>query len=263
MVSTAVPDHFRIPGTFNYRDVGGLRTTAGATVRGGVLLRSAQLCRLDERGHETLRDLGVSTVHDLRGPYEAERMGADLLPDGIRLEVTPFHARIGAPHEKSAGPDQPTAREEENLAPHEARHLNLLDVYTEFPSMPLAGAAITALARSLVRGDGAVLVHCAAGKDRTGWAVATLLRAVGVTEEDILADYLLSNHAMAALADDMARNGSDATATLPASLLGVSVEYLDAATEAMHRNYGDLDGYFEAIGLTAELRAGLHTRLVG
>ncbi|NKY85967.1 tyrosine-protein phosphatase [Nocardia veterana] len=251
-MTTARPDHLHIPGTFNYRDVGGLRTASGTKIRSGVLLRSAQLCRLDERGHDILRRLGVATVHDLRGPGEADRMGVDVLPEGVRLEVTPFDSAVGSrpPHEAPA------------LPPHEApahRHLDLLQVYSQFPSLPEAGAAITAMARSLARGDGAVLVHCAAGKDRTGWAVATLLRAVGVVEDDVLADYLLSNEAVEALAADVARNSG---APLPPALLGVSVEYLAAGTEAMHRRYGNLDGYLEAIGFTPQLRAALHTRLL-
>lgn len=256
------PDHLHISGTFNYRDVGGLRTAGGGKIRTGVLLRSAQLCRLDERGHDTLRRLNVATVHDLRGPGEAARMGSDLLPAGVRLEVTPFHPDVGAaPHESGAAADAESGR-----APHEGSEtgghpLDLLAVYTEFPTMPLAGVAITAMARSLARGDGAVLVHCAAGKDRTGWAVATLLRAVGVNEDDIMADFLLSNEAAEALAADMSRNYGDA-ATIPPELLGVHSDYLTAGTDAMREQYGDLDGYLAAIGITPELRAALHTRML-
>ena len=245
-MTTARPGHLHISGTFNYRDVGGLRTANGTKIRSGVLLRSAQLCRLDERGHDTLRRLGVVTVHDLRGPTEADRMGVDLLPPGVRLELTPFDSAIGTapPHEAGAARGGP---------------LDLLDVYTGFPSMPEAGAALTAMAHSLARGDGAVLVHCAAGKDRTGWAIATLLRAVGVTEEDILTDYLLSNDAVESLAADVARNSGG---TLPTALLGVSVEYLAAGTEAMHRLHGGLDRYLETIGFTPELRTALHARML-
>src|SRR6266568_2754100 len=68
-MNTSRPDHFRIPGTFNYRDVGRLRTARGHTLRSGVLLRSAHLCQLDAQGHATLRELGVATVHDLRESF--------------------------------------------------------------------------------------------------------------------------------------------------------------------------------------------------
>ena len=268
-VTTVRPDHLHISGTFNYRDVGGLRTAGGAKIRTGVLLRSAQLCRLDARGHDTLRRLGVATVHDLRGPGEAARMGSDLLPEGVRLEVTPFHPDVGAgaPHESGAADAATEAESGSGRAPHEAgttggHPLDLLGVYAEFPTMPLAGIAIEAMARSLARGDGAVLVHCAAGKDRTGWAVATLLRAVGVDEDDIMADFLLSNEAADALAADMARSYGTG-ATIAPDLLGVRSDYLTAGTDAMRERYGGLDGYLAAIGITPELRAALHTRLLG
>ncbi|MCX4095976.1 tyrosine-protein phosphatase [Nocardia sp. alder85J] len=246
-MSSAQHDQFLISGTFNFRDVGGLRAADGAKVRGGVLLRSAQLGRVDADGHATLRELGVATVFDLRGLLEIEHLGADALPDEVRLVVSPFDPELGRtpPHEME-------------VAPVDARQ-GMHDVYRAFPLMPPAGAAITAIAESVVRGDGAVLVHCAAGKDRTGWAIATLLRAVGVIEAETVADYLRSNAAVDALRQDVVRNGR---AELPPEVLGVSAEYLAAATASMHDNYGDLDGYLAAIGLTPELRTGLRTRLL-
>ncbi|WP_280261686.1 tyrosine-protein phosphatase [Nocardia wallacei] len=246
-MTIARPDQFLISGTFNYRDVGGVRTEFGPRVRAGALLRSAQLCRLDADGHATMRELGIAAVHDLRGPEEIRHLGADVLPDGVRLALTPFDSKIG---------EQP---------PHEVVHdepwQEMLHVYRSFPAMPEAGVAITGIARSLVGGDGAVLVHCAAGKDRTGWAIATLLRAVGVTETDLLADYLLSNDAVDALRDDVARN-SEGRVSLPLDVLGVAPEYLAAGTDAMHQLYGGLDGYLTAIGLTDDLRTALRTRLL-
>ncbi|MBF6327236.1 tyrosine-protein phosphatase [Nocardia transvalensis] len=246
-MTSARPDHLLISGTFNYRDVGGLRTAAGAKVRSGVLLRSAHLCRLDADGHATLLELGVATVHDLRGPRETHYLGADVLPTGVRLEPTPFDSHIGEkpPHE----------------VVHDDGRAEMLQVYASFPAMPEAGVALVAIAESLVRGDGAVLVHCAAGKDRTGWAIATLLRAVGVTEAEVLDDYMLSNAAIDALREDVSIN-SQGRATLPLDLLGVSPDYLAAGTESMHRIYGDLDGYLDAIGLTDPLRTRLHDRLL-
>lgn len=246
-MTIARPDHFLVSGTFNYRDAGGLRTDSGARVRTGALLRSAQLSRVDADGHATLLELGVSTVHDLRGPEEIGHLGADLLPAGVRLEHTPFDSRIG---------EQP---------PHEVVHdepwQEMLQVYRSFPAMPEAGVAIVSIARSLVRDDGAVLVHCAAGKDRTGWAIATLLRAVGVAETDLLDDYLLSNDAVDALRADVELN-SGGRVTLPLDVLGVSPEYLAEGTDSMHRLYGDLEGYLTAIGFTADLRNRLRDRLL-
>lgn len=247
-MNTARPDHFQISGTFNYRDVGRLHTARGRKLRSGVLLRSAHLCRIDARGRETLRELNVRTVHDLRGPREIDHLGADILPEGVRLRLTPFDSAIGAqpPHE--------AAGERDGLA-------EMLEVYRSFPGMAEAHLALLAIAESLLRGDGAVLVHCAAGKDRTGWAIATLLRAIGVTEDDILAEFLLSNHATEALAADVHHN-SGGRLSLPPEVLGVRPEYLAAGTDSMHDLHTDLSGYFTAIGLTEQLRARLSERLL-
>ncbi|MFI8972655.1 tyrosine-protein phosphatase [Nocardia asteroides] len=240
-------DQFALSGTFNFRDVGGLRTAAGTTTRPGVLLRSAQLSGLDAKGHDTLRGLGVTDVHDLRGLGEIDHIGHDVLPAGVRLHITPFDSRM------------------EQAPPHEAQTVSarahMLEVYRQFPVMPEAHAAITRLAGSVVAGEGAALVHCAAGKDRTGWAVATLLRAVGVTEDDVYTDYLASNAAVAplrVLLEPKIGNG----AALSDDLLGVHEEYLRTADATVADAYGDTEGYLAAIGLTGALRAQLRARLL-
>ncbi|WP_040798027.1 tyrosine-protein phosphatase [Nocardia higoensis] len=247
MTSPSSADQFHIPGTFNFRDTGGLRTASGARIRPGVLLRSAQLSGLGERGHAVLRELGVTDVHDLRGLREIENIGHDNLPDHVRLRVTPFDSRMGAapPHDS----DGTSA-----LA-------HMLEVYRVFPKLPEANAAITEIAESIARGQGAVLVHCAAGKDRTGWAVATLLRAVGVVEEDVYTDYLLSNHAVPALramlAETLGRGAEPST-----DLLGVREEYLRIATDSVRELHGDHDVFLDAAGIDAKLLERLRERLL-
>ncbi|WP_194815262.1 tyrosine-protein phosphatase [Nocardia sp. XZ_19_385] len=240
-------DQFLIPGTFNFRDVAGLRTVDGAKVRPGILLRSAQLSRLDAEGHAGLRQLGVGAVHDLRGLREIEHMGHDNLPDGVRLHVTPFDSRMG------------------EAPPHDAQTSSafehMLEVYREFPSLPEAGTAIHALAESILRDEGAALVHCAAGKDRTGWAVAALLRAAQVTEADILADYLQSNGAVPMLRAMLAPKLA-AGEELSDDLLGVRAEYLAAAIESVETRYGGFDNYLTQIGITPALRARLRRRML-
>lgn len=207
-------------------------------------MRSAQLSRLDAPGHATLLELGVTDVHDLRGLAEIDYIGHDSLPEGVRLNVTPFDPRMGEapPHE---------ARRHTTAAAH------MLEVYREFPALPEAHTAIAALADSVLQG--AALVHCAAGKDRTGWAVATLLRAVDVTEDDVYADYLLSNDAVPALRALIAEGGDE---ELSEDLLGVRADYLEAATAAMLEMYGSAEGYLAEIGITPQRRDALRARLL-
>ncbi|MGW6697088.1 tyrosine-protein phosphatase [Nocardia sp. NPDC055049] len=240
-------DQFALSGTFNFRDVGGLRTADGTTVRPGVLLRSAQLSGLDDKGHDTLRELRVTDVHDLRGIVEIDHIGHDTLPGDVRLHVTPFDSRM------------------EEAPPHEAKTISafahMIEVYRAFPTLPEAHTAIAELAGSVVRGDGAVLVHCAAGKDRTGWAVATLLRAVGVTEEDVYTDFLASNAAvepLRRLLEPKIGNGD----ALSDDLLGVREEYLRTADASVRETHGDIETYLTTVGLTGDLRDALRTRLL-
>ncbi|AXK87991.1 tyrosine-protein phosphatase [Nocardia farcinica] len=247
MTSPPPADQFHLSGTFNFRDTGGLRTVDGAKVRPGVLLRSAQLSGLDDRGHATLRELRVTDVHDLRGLREIDHIGHDNLPADVRLRVTPFDSRMGeAPPHDSGDTDAFT---------------HMLEVYRAFPALPEANAAIVELAESIVRGDGAVLVHCAAGKDRTGWAVATLLRAVGVSEEDVLADYLRSNEAVPALRAMLTATMGPGAEPSP-DLLGVREEYLRIGTESVRELHGDHDSFLAAAGLDARLRERLRERML-
>ncbi|MFF0542938.1 tyrosine-protein phosphatase [Nocardia thailandica] len=239
-------DQYFLSGTFNFRDIGGLRTTDGGRTRPGVLLRSAQLSGLDDHGRTALLGLGVTAVHDLRGPAEIDTIGHDALPEQIRLLVTPFDTRL------------------DDTPPHEARtrseREHMLGVYRAFPERPEAHRAIVALATAIADGDGAVLVHCAAGKDRTGWAVATLLRAVGVTEEDVLADYMAS----AAGAEALRRllTTSWPGRIVSDDLLGVFPEYLRASDEAVLDHHGSFENYLLAAGLGAGLRDRLRARLL-
>ncbi len=239
------PDHPSLSGTFNVRDLGGLRTPSGATVRTGVLLRSAHLPDLDEDGRQSLHTLGVTAVFDLRSTHEILHMGADALPPGVRLAAVPFDPEGG--RELRDPPERPDPA------------ADMLRSYRSYPLLPGCATAITAIARELSRPDSVALVHCAAGKDRTGWAIATLLRAIGVTETDILTDYLASIAAVDALAADVARKSGGYRLPLP--YLEVRQEYLAAATESMHAHYGSLDGYLTTIGIDTATRDRLGERL--
>ncbi|MGV9415612.1 tyrosine-protein phosphatase [Nocardia sp. NPDC003693] len=243
-MTSARHDPFLITGTFNFRDVGGARTAAGARVRDGILLRSAQLSGLDDQGRTRLLDLGVTDVHDLRGFAEIDHIGHDALPDQVRLHVTPFDSQISLtpPHEARA---------------HATASNHMLEVYRTFPAMPEAHVAIRTLAESTLAGT--ALVHCAAGKDRTGWAIATLLRAVDVTEDDVYGDYLLSNDAVPTLRAIMTEGSNE---ELSDDLLGVKPEYLASATDSMNAMYGDLDGYLAEVGITPEQRTALRARFI-
>ncbi len=240
-----------LDGSWNFRDLGGTRTSLG-TVRPGLLLRAAVLSGLTPAGEQALLDLGVTDVFDLRGPLEIAREGADRLPDGVTGHVTPFHP------------------EEDDTPVHEASEQREQDplerargYYTKIPTLAPASKSVATMLRVLADDSrGAALVHCAAGMDRTGWTIATVLGALGADRETILSDYLLSNTAVGSLRDWMRRQyGAEEAAKPSDELLGVNEGFLDAAWTAMEDAHGDLDGYLRAIGLEGGLDGDVVTRL--
>ena len=178
----------------NVRDLGGLTTSDGRRVRRAALVRSDQLCRLSDGGRTALVAHGVRTVIDLRTPSEVER------------DPDPIWHEHGVDYLNIPQQDGQLWQESEWIARTRAeRDAMALDRRAEH---------IVAMARAVANAaPGGVLIHCLAGKDRTGIAVALLLGLVGVSEANIAADYALSEAnlaaefaaALAAAPDDEAR----------------------------------------------------------
>lgn len=234
-----------ISGTFNARAVGGLPTRDGRTVRNGLLFRTAHLGGLDDAGRRALRDLGVVEVIDLRSPAECKAEGFDVLPSDIHWQSLPFD-----PNRISLG-----AR----TLNGEQAHAHMIAVYRTYPTLNGAKRAIAKII-TLIAQQRPVLVHCTAGKDRTGWAVASVLRAAGVAERSVVDDYRASNAAVEDLRMMTAARHPDA-ASIPREYLGVLDDYLAAADAAMVAEYGDIESYLAACGIgpdkLAEFRANV------
>jgi protein-tyrosine phosphatase len=166
----------------NARDLGGLTTTSGRRVRRGALARSDQLCRLSDRGRTAFLEHGIRTVIDLRTPKEIER------------DPDPPWQEHGIDYLLISQQDEQLWKDLDGVARTRAeRDCAVID-----RRAPQIVAMVRAVANAA---PGGVLIHCLAGKDRTGIAVAVLLSLVGVDDEQIAADYALSE---AALADELA-----------------------------------------------------------
>ena len=179
------PWNRRIPlqGSANFRDIGGYSTTAGDRVRRGVVFRSGSLDELSEDDVPVLRSLGVRAVADLR--REPER--ADVTPawfetSGIAVTRLPIGTRVA--HLKSIA-EQMLAGEIADFGDDD-----MVGIYTtlltHYPD------EFGAVARLIASSEGATVVHCTAGKDRTGVAVALLLSVLGVDDATVAEDYALS-----------------------------------------------------------------------
>jgi protein-tyrosine phosphatase len=248
----------------NLRDIGGWPTTGGSRIRAGQVFRSAGLSDLGGEDLEAFAALGIRTVYDLRTAAEVAEQ-PDVLPEGTDLE----HADVLADAQHAAPAElrqifADTAVATQLLGEGQAERY-FEQAYRDFVSLPSAKAAYRELFEGIARAEGPVLFHCATGKDRTGWATASLLLLLGVPMEEVLEEYLLTNtdllptlqHWLDAFRD----NGGDPDLLLP--ILGVQPSYLEAALEEVRREYGDVEQYFtEGLGLSPSTVAALRTRLV-
>ncbi|MFL6140969.1 MAG: tyrosine-protein phosphatase [Labedaea sp.] len=248
----AADRHLAWDGLYNARDLGGLRTPSGETAWRAVV-RSENPERLTPAGWAALADYGVRTVIDLRNDDE---LGADAAarPAGITTVRVPLEDYDGAPdfwrHWRDTG--------------LWATPLYYRAYLETFPHR--AAAAVTAVAAAE---PGGVLVHCAAGRDRTGLITLLLLAMAGVSVADIAADHALSTERLAPLwpvlglpdqgpgvAELIAGQGTTADAAIGAALAGF---------ESAGEGGGDLPGRVEACllagGMTATEVAAARARL--
>ena len=264
------PTHERLSGAWNFRDV-----AETAAVRPGLLFRSSELSKLDDAGRRALIELGIGDVADLRSPAELSRRGGGAVPDGVAVHNLPFpevsHSHEGeAPHESSWNKMMTEYSEEE---PSVAARRWMTAEYERFPTLGGAGRAVRQIITMLAE-ERPVLVHCFAGKDRTGFAVAVALEAAGVPSEDIVADYLRSNDAVGPLREAIlttmrSREGitdevlSFAESRLTDEVLGVREDYLDSSRRVLDETHGGVAGYLAAAGVDDQTVTRMRTRLLG
>jgi len=228
------------PGTFNARDLGGLRTAAGLT-RSGVVFRSDVPTDLGEDGRALLGRIGLRTAIDLREPIERNHRPADF----GNLPVTVVN--------------QPVLGD---LAVHADSTLE--QVYWSL--LETRGVELTA-AVAAVAADGSTpaVIFCSAGKDRTGLVSALLLGAVGVADEEIIADYHLTERNVQG--EFRARLERHALAAglgqqQLAVKLGAPAELMRAVLEWLRSSYGGATGYLDEHGLGSDGLESLRRRLV-
>ncbi len=254
-----------IAGLPNLRDVGGHRTRDGGRVRTGLVYRSVDLSRLDPPAVADLGRLGIRTVFDLR--TAAERTSQpDRLPPGSAYVV----ADIAGDSDGKSPADFATLFEDPAAASRAlggGRAATLfVDVYREFVHLDSARAGYRRLFDALAGGTSTpALVHCTTGKDRTGWAAAALLLFLGVPEDAVMEDYLLSGPGLVPVVepiiDAFAARGGDPELLRP--LLGVRPAYLEAALDEVRRRHGSIEAYVaDGLGIDARARAALRSALV-
>ena len=243
----------RLASADNFRDVAGAGagypTQDGGRVRRGRFYRAGELQLTDTDAAEVGR-LGITHVHDLRTHEEVERHPDVPLPGASWHHIDV----LGIPLEEIA-----------TLPDREAAVAMMQRVYRGFVQHEPSRAALGTLLRRLAD-DGVHLVHCSAGKDRTGWVAALLLEIAGVERQVIEADYLLSNEyaagSRASALRLVAEHLGEHLTTVYEPVLLADRAYLHMAYDAVDTAYGSTDGYLsEGLGLDDQVRYRLRHRL--
>jgi protein tyrosine/serine phosphatase len=242
-------------GCLNVRELGGLPTRDGGETQSGAVVRADSVRQLSAAGWQALVDHGVRTVVDLRGHDER----ADDPPAELPVEVVHvpfFESNDEEGHEMAAeldaavtaAPDVPTATRDVYLIFLERFRANI-------------AAAVRAVANAPA---GGVVIHCVGGKDRTGLLSAFLLHLAGVGDDEIAADYALSEERLrprheawfAAAETEEERERLRRIAQTPAaSMAGVFAE--------LDRRYGGVEEYLRSAGVSAEELRLVRARLRG
>jgi protein-tyrosine phosphatase len=250
-----------LAGAENFRDLGGYRTADGRTVRWGRLFRSDHLARLTPPDVVRVGGLGLRLVCDLRTPGEQEGHG-DLLP-------------VPPPSVAALPVDFPPLdpnRVRRRLLAGDVPAGTFARLLTE-ANESYAGALAPQFADVLQRLATAsaplpALIHCNGGKDRTGFAAALVLLALGVPRATVLEDYLLTNAYTARTTRRRARLVFLASrfAVRPRemyALLEARAPYLEAGLAAMEARAGSIDAFLrDVLGLTDPLRDRLRDALL-
>jgi protein-tyrosine phosphatase len=247
MDASNLPRSIMLEGASNVRDLGGYVVEGGGRVRFGLVYRSASLAGLTPRARQDLAALGLRTIVDLRGTKEAASWPTPDL-DGVTCLALPIEPSVGASLRDLAATGRTTGEDAMGIM-RRAYVAYVTDCAAQYRGL---------LARLLDDDGPPLLFHCSAGKDRTGFGAALLLRLLGVSMDDVRNDYLATNrlwHGDSALAREL-------PPAMGAVLLRVHAPLLDAAFAAVDAA-GGLDEYArDRLGLDRSARARLIERLV-
>ncbi len=270
-----LPNWIELEGVVNMRDVGGLSTTSGEAVRSRRLLRSDNLQDLGAAAIRTLLETyRVSDVVDLRTHVEVAREGEGPLQ---RVETVRFHhytlyredsLETGIPAAERALPWEVDEQRAGVGAPvrngHRPGHDEFWsDHYLSY--LATRPDSVVAALRAVASSEGAAIVHCAAGKDRTGTIVGLALKIVGVTDEAVIADYAASAERVPQILERLRSKPAYAE-----NMRGKTVKQQSPSSDtmrllldALESRFGGVHGWLETQGWTREDTERMEDKLLG
>ncbi|WP_439589016.1 tyrosine-protein phosphatase [Hydrogenophaga sp.] len=253
-----------LQGAPNFRDLGGCLTPSGQAIRRGRVFRSQRLAGLSQGDRLWLDQSGIVTVCDLRTPTDLARRPNEW-PDGRLLRTIVLETDRGA---EAATPQYWRNRlDDPAFGPAQARD-EMLALYRLLPRL-FARHMAELFAYLADEGSGPLLIHCEAGKDRTGFVCAVLLLSLGVSKEVVLADYLQSAERYVLTPDShiaqQLLSGDTPERAMAAlkEVMTVYPAYLDAALAEIDAAHGSLDAYLRhAAGISRDRLMRVHRHLV-
>src|SRR5262245_17072196 len=261
-----VPSSFQaqqLAGVANFRDIGGYKTTDGHQLKKNVLFRSGELSGTTAKDQEFLKSLNIRYEIDLR--TDTERNESPSRWGGNPPKV--ISVSVGQPRNSD-----PAAALRNNGTPQNAEQARAL-MQQATARIALVGAAdIGQVLSRLAAGDEPALIHCSAGKDRTGVTVAILMTLLQIPRDQVYREYLKSNDAVEQQVQrQKAREQSGAKsfnmAAFPPeaqrTMMGTDPTYLDAAFGAIDKEYGSFDAYTKnGLKITPEQIRALRAKLL-
>jgi len=254
--------HIALEGVDNFRDFGDYPGLGGRRLRSGRLFRSASHGRATDGDLEVIAGLGITVIVDLRRHNERER-------DPPRRHAG-FSGQVIENQTGEEADDTWRAHiAQSDLSPASFREY-MFTYYRQAPFEPRHIDLFSRYFRAVAASDAPVLIHCAAGKDRTGLLAALTHHLAGVHRDDMTADYLLTNDpqrmerrlpVVAKVIEEIAgRAPSDAAVR---TAMGVEAAFLEASFAAIAERHGGLDAYLEdALGVDPGLRDQLRSRVL-
>ncbi len=265
-IPAARPRLVALHGGCNFRDIGGYPTQTGRTVRWGRVYRAGVLSYFTDSDHATLHNLDVRAICDLRRAEEREREPSAWPAAENRQRPAHLHWDDGS--------NTPTIRAFAAQRPTTAAGMfdAMIDLYRALPTW--MARRILGLFECVAAGSVPLVVHCAAGKDRTGVAIAVLLSALDVSRQTAIEDYLLTNDAGDFEQFLRTRNDTQLGLTdihhpllsmpdeIRRVLFSAHPDFLQAAFESIDQ-LGGLDRYLDkTVGVSSDQRAAVLRELV-
>ena len=240
-----------LDGIRNFRDYGGYAAAGGAKVKRGALWRSGHHHQATAADLDKVAALGLRAVIDLRGDSERSAYPCARHPQ--------FAADVLFEPGETAGLTGAAAHEAaaEGVRTGAQSRAAMVRLNVGMPWRPVLVASMKLYFAELAEGRGPILLHCVAGKDRTGLAVWLTHHALGVHPDDAMADYLLTNVAtdlagrLALGAETVrARYGPQMDDEAVLALMSVAPEYISAGLDAIREQHGSYDQYLaEVVGI--------------